>query len=165
LKGTPDIRTKSSGMTSKTPTPGTDCVGVGVGAVIVRDDGRIFLARRGAGARNERGRWEFPGGAVRFGEKLKDALAREVREEFGIRIEVGELINVVDHIIESEDQHWVAPGYLCRIVAGEPAIQEPDKCSEFRWVKTEEIGGYDLTGASRKTWEGLKKPGIPGPHG
>lgn len=148
-------------MTSKRPTPGIDCVGVGVGAVIVRDDGRIFLARRGPGARNERGRWEFPGGAVRFGEKLTDALAREVREEFGVRIEVGELISVVDHIIESEGQHWVAPGYRCRILEGEPAIQEPEKCSEFRWVAMDGIDGYPLTGASRKTYESLKKSGNP----
>jgi len=137
------------------PRPGLDHVGVGVGAVIVDNKGCVFLARRATGARNERGRWEFPGGAVRFGETQKVALIREVREEFGVTVEVLDLINVADHILPEEDQHWVSPGYLCRIVAGVPKIMEPEKCSEFRWVPYEDLETYDLTVASRQTWKGL----------
>ena len=144
--------------------PGRDHIGVGVGAVIVRE-GRLFLARRGPAARNERGCWEFPGGAVRFGEALREALRREVREEFGVEIEVGRLIDVVDHILPAEGQHWVAPGYLCRILAGEPAIREPEKCLEFRWVTPAEAAGYRLTGASRKTLESLMRRYPEGPPG
>jgi len=59
---------------------GIDFIGVGVGAVIVDDAGRLFLARRGPLAKNERELWEFPGGAVEFGERLADALRREIRE-------------------------------------------------------------------------------------
>ena len=40
---------------------GKDCIGVGVGAAIRREDGRFFLAKRGAKVRNEVGVWEFPG--------------------------------------------------------------------------------------------------------
>lgn len=113
--------------------PGVDCIGVGVGAVIVDGQGRLFLARRGAKAKNERGLWEFPGGSVEFGETLAAAIRREMREEFGIEIEVGELLDVVDHILPDEDQHWVSPTYLCTIAAGEPTIREPGKCAEIRW--------------------------------
>ena len=62
---------------------GVDTIGVGVGALIVDPQGRIFMARRGPQARNERGLWEFPGGKVEFGERLADALRREIREEYG----------------------------------------------------------------------------------
>ena len=113
--------------------PGVDYVGVGVGAVIVDNQGRLFLSRRGPKAKNERGLWEFPGGSVEFGETLGEAIRREMREEYGVEIDVGELLDVVDHILPDEGQHWVSPTYLCAITAGEPAIREPGKCTEIRW--------------------------------
>ncbi len=112
---------------------GMDYIGVGVGAIIVDDAGRLFLAQRGPRARNERGRWEFPGGAVEFGETLRAALQREIAEEYGIQIAVGELLTVTDHLLPDEGQHWVSPSYLCRIVAGTPTILEPEKCSAIGW--------------------------------
>lgn len=112
---------------------GVDYIGVGVGAVIVDEQGRLFLARRGPQAKNERGLWEFPGGGVEFGEKLHDALRREIYEEYGIEIAVGELLDVVDHLLAAEGQHWVSLTYLCRLVAGIPRIVEPEKCSAIGW--------------------------------
>src|SRR5438093_13757333 len=109
---------------------GVDYIGVGVGAIIVDERGRLFLARRGPSAKNERGLWEFPGGSVEFGERLADALRREIREEYGVEIEVGELLDVVDHILPDEGdrksvvegKRWVAEGsragmrrQVCRI--------------------------------------------------
>lgn len=112
---------------------GIDYIGVGVGAMIHNEDGQLFLAKRGAEAKNERGLWEFPGGAVEFGEKLDEALKREIREEFGIEIQVGELLDVVDHILPKEGQHWVSPTFLCTITEGIPRILEPEKCSDIGW--------------------------------
>jgi mutator protein MutT len=112
---------------------GIDYIGVGVGALIVDGAGRIFLAQRGPQAKNERGLWECPGGSVEFGETLVDALKREIAEEFGVEIAVGELVDLVDHILPEEGQHWVSPTYLCHIVAGEPQILEPQKCSAIGW--------------------------------
>ena len=53
---------------------GIDYIGVGVGAIIVDQSGRLFLAKRGPAAKNERGLREFPGGSVEFGEKMSEAL-------------------------------------------------------------------------------------------
>ena len=128
---------------------GIDYIGVGVGAIILDESGRLFLARRGEEARNERGLWEFPGGAVEFGERLEDALAREMREEFDVQIVVGELLDVVDHILPAEGQHWVSPTYLCRIRSGEPRILEPNKCSAIGWFLPGEIP-QDLTVITRQ---------------
>ncbi len=127
---------------------GIDYIGVGVGAVIRDDQGRLFLARRGRAARNERGLWEFPGGALDFGERQEEALKREMREEFGIDIEVGRLLDVADHILPHEGQHWISPTYLCSIVSGEPRIFEPDKCSEIGWFHPEAVP-ENLTVVSR----------------
>ncbi len=118
---------------------GIDYIGVGVGAVLVNDAGEIFLAQRGPLAKNERGLWEFPGGSVEFGETLAEALKREMMEEFGIQIAVGDLLDVADHILPEEGQHWVSPTYLCRIVSGEPRIMESGKCSAIGWFDPDDV--------------------------
>ena len=128
---------------------GIDYIGVGVGAIIVNNQGRLFLARRGPKAKNERGLWEFPGGSVEFGETMAAALQREIREEFGIEITVGKLLDVVDHILKAEGQHWISPTFLCAIAAGEPHIMEPEKCAEIGWFRPDEIP-QELTQISRE---------------
>ena len=129
---------------------GVDYIGVGVGAIIVDDGGRLFLARRGPQAKNERGLWEFPGGSVEFGEKLAQALQREMREEYGVEIAVGELLDVVDHILPEEGQHWVSPAFICTIVAGEPSILEPGKCTEIGWFRPDKMPDEGLTQITRE---------------
>jgi 8-oxo-dGTP diphosphatase len=62
-----------------------------VAAVIIRD-GCVLACRRNPD-RSAGGLWEFPGGKVEPGESVEDALAREIREELGVEIEVGELIH------------------------------------------------------------------------
>jgi mutator protein MutT len=127
---------------------GIDYIGVGVGAIIVNQRGELFMARRGPLAKNERGLWEFPGGTVEFGERLADALVREIREEYGVEIEVGPLLDVVDHILPLEGQHWVSPTYICHILAGEPQILEPGKCTEIGWFLPDQVA-EDITMISR----------------
>lgn len=106
------------------------------------------MAQRGAGARNEKGCWEFPGGAVEFGETLEAALMREIEEEFGVAIHVEKLLAAVDHILPDEHQHWVSPTFVCRIVSGVPSIREPDKCAAVAWFTLDEIP-ENLTRATR----------------
>ncbi|MBD3279522.1 MAG: NUDIX domain-containing protein, partial [Candidatus Pacebacteria bacterium] len=59
---------------------GKDHIGVGVGALIFNDEGHLLLTLRGEKAKNERGKWEIPGGAVEFGETIEQALKREMKE-------------------------------------------------------------------------------------
>jgi 8-oxo-dGTP diphosphatase len=114
-------------------TAGRDCIGVGVGAVVRDDTGRVFLAQRGPEARNERGLWEFPGGEVSYGETLEDAIRREIAEEYGMTIEVTDQLGAFDHILAAESQHWVSVTFLARVAGGEPVIREPGKCSQIGW--------------------------------
>lgn len=131
---------------------GIDYIGVGVGAIIVNREGKLFLAQRGPLAKNERGLWEFPGGSVEFGERLTEALQREMREEYGIEIEIRDLLNVADHILPDEGQHWVSPSYVCVIKSGEPQIKEPGKCSAIGWFEPDALPP-DLTQVTRLDWQ------------
>lgn len=136
---------------------GVDYIGVGVGAIIVNKEGKLFLAKRGREVRNESGRWEFPGGGVEFGDTLENTLKREMKEEYGIDIKVGELLDVYDHIIPEEHQHWVSPTYICTIIKGKPKILEPHKCDKIGWFTAEEIAKMHLSIITKYNFENFVK--------
>jgi 8-oxo-dGTP diphosphatase len=119
---------------------GVDYVGVSAGAMIVNDKGEIFLTQRGPQAKNERGCWENPGGSVEFGEKLVDAVKREILEEYGAEIEILKQFPAEDHLIPEESQHWVATTFLAKFKKGQvPRILEPDKCSAIGWFTLDNL--------------------------
>ena len=103
--------------------------GVGCGAAIVRD-GQILLIKRLRPP--EAGCWSLPGGKVDFLERVADAVVREIREEIGVAIALERRLGVVE-MVGVDDQHWVSPIYLARIVAGEPRLCEPEKHAEIAW--------------------------------
>lgn len=133
--------------------PGVDYIGVGVGALILNDEGKILMGLRGKKSRNEIGKWEIPGGQVEFGEKLEAALVREIEEEIGAIIEVLELLRVADDILFEDKQHWISPTYICRIISGEPCIQELEKCEKLEWFSVEEALTMSLSAITRADLE------------
>lgn len=143
---------------------GVDFIGVGIGAVIINRDRKFFLAQRGPKTRNERGKWETPGGGVRFGETMSRAVIREMREEYNIKVEILEQLLAKDHIILDEHQHWVAVSYLCRLISGEPTILEKHKCSQIGWFTLDEAEALPLTIATVPDVAELKRrysKGLP----
>lgn len=143
---------------------GVDCVGVGVGAVLINKDRKLFLAQRGKEAKNERGKWETPGGRLEFNESMAETVIREMREEYGIEVEIVDLLHTFDHIIPDENQHWVAISFLCKLVKGEPKIVEPHKCDGIGWFTLEEAEQKPLAITAKKDIEKLKKDypdGLP----
>ena len=93
---------------------------VGVGAVVVKDD-QVLLIRRGKPPRA--GEWSLPGGGVELGETTEAAVLREVREETGLAVDLGPLIDVVDFIDCTPDGvrfHYILIDYLAFWTDGEP---------------------------------------------
>ena len=92
---------------------------VGVGAVIVSNGGVVLIRRR---FEPLAGRWSLPGGTLELGEALEAAVAREMREETGLEVEVGPVIEVFDRIMLDDDRrvqyHFVLIDYLCWPVSG-----------------------------------------------
>lgn len=111
---------------------GIDFIGASVGAMIFNHQGKLFLTKRGQKAKNERGFWENPGGAIELGETLEEAVRREIKEEHSIAIRLIEQFPASDHFVEG--QHWVATTFLAQIKKGqEPVILEPEKCEAIGW--------------------------------
>nr|BCX00724.1 MAG: A/G-specific adenine glycosylase [Bacteroidota bacterium] len=106
--------------------------------------GRWLLARRPEG-KMLGGLWELPGGKVRSGEELAEALRRELREELGIEVRLGPPVGVVEHTYS----HFriTLHGFRCHIQQGTPEGREGQ---DIRWVAPEEIGHYALARATQK---------------
>jgi 8-oxo-dGTP diphosphatase len=100
-----------------------------VGSVIVRD-GRVLAARRSRPAALEGG-WEFPGGKVEPHESERDALAREIAEELGVQIAVGERLG------EASDGGIRLVLLAAELVAGQPVAGGDH--DELRWLATDQL--------------------------
>jgi ADP-ribose pyrophosphatase YjhB (NUDIX family) len=117
---------------------------VGVGGVVFIG-GRVLLIKR----RFEplAGRWSLPGGAVEVGETLAEGLAREMKEETGLEVSVGPVVDVFDRITRDEQGrvrfHYVLVDYLCRARSGSPA--PGSDVSDVVLADPDDLARYDLT--------------------
>jgi mutator protein MutT len=118
---------------------------VGVGAVIVDGTGRVLLVKR----RFEplAGQWSLPGGAVDVGETLEACVIREMREETGLDVEVGRVIEVFDRIMHDAEgrvqYHYVLVDYVCRPVGG--TLTAASDVADVAWVEPAALPDFRLT--------------------
>ena len=113
---------------------------VGVGAVILRE-GEVLIVRRANPPLQ--GEWSIPGGALDLGEKLRDGVAREVREETGLEVEVGPVLDVFDSIFpraRAARNITTCSWTISAIRAPELPGRATD-ASEVRWARPEELDG------------------------
>jgi 8-oxo-dGTP diphosphatase len=90
--------------------------------------------------------WEFPGGRVEPGETDQAALARELAEEMGIAVEVGDRVIHVEHAYEAYDIDFCV--YRCRLVSGTPRHV---RIHDHRWVRPEALDQYEFPPADEKS--------------
>ncbi len=139
----------SSEVRQKAPVPA-------VAAVII-EDGKLLLVRRAAEPSKDK--WSIPGGSVEWGEPLVEALKREVREETGLEIEVGQVAGVFDLIIRDERdkprRHYVIIDFLSRAAGG--TLRAGDDAAEVQWVPVENLDTYELSDLLQAR---LKKMGV-----
>lgn len=117
---------------------------LGVGALIF--DGRsILLVERAQ--EPLKGYWSLPGGIVEVGEKLEEAIRREVLEETGLEIEPLEMFEIFERIMPDAEKrpeyHYVLMDYVCRVVGGQLAAASD--VSRAAWVKEQDLRDYRLT--------------------
>jgi ADP-ribose pyrophosphatase YjhB (NUDIX family) len=110
---------------------------VGVGVLLVDELGRALLTLRKLPP--EVDCWSIVGGKLDFLESLEQCAIREAREEAGVEIALERLLCVTDHRLSGENQHWVSPAYLGRIVSGEVRNCEPHKTREVRWFPLSDL--------------------------
>ncbi len=104
-------------------------------AAVIKNENKIFATARGYG--EFKGQWEFPGGKIKAGETPQEALVREIKEELETTIQVGDLIDTIEH--DYPTFHLSMYCYWCDIVEGELKLLEAESA---RWLSKEEL--YDV---------------------
>jgi 8-oxo-dGTP diphosphatase len=117
---------------------------VEVAAGIVFRDGRVLIAKRRP-QDHLGGLWEFPGGKRQAGESYEDCLRRELMEELGIEVEVGERISSITHDYTEKSVHLEF--FLCRWGRHEPRALG---CSDFAWVQRDQLSQYSFPAADER---------------
>jgi 8-oxo-dGTP diphosphatase len=122
---------------------------VGVGGVVIRD-GRALLIKRGSAPLKDQ--WSIPGGTLELGESIQEGVRRELLEETGIEVRVGELIEVFDRIFRDADgkiqYHFVIVDYLCEAISGE--ARAASDVTDVAWVNEADLWNYKLTEAATR---------------
>ena len=105
---------------------------------------RVLLIRRGTAPLL--GEWSLPGGVLECGESLREAVAREAREETGLVVEPGEMLGVYERVIRGDAgrvrYHFVLIDFLCRPVGGE--LLAGSDAADVRWFVREELPALKL---------------------
>lgn len=109
-------------------------------AAITDSDGRVLLVERGSG--EGAGLWSVPGGKVEPGESLEAAAAREVHEETGFVVEVGDELWSVT-LPTGDGRTYEIHCFAATVVSG--SLQAGDDAADARWVTPEDIGSYPVT--------------------
>ena len=109
---------------------------VEVAAGLIFREGRLLIAQRPQGSHLE-GMWEFPGGKRESGESFEDCLVRELREELGVVVKVGALLESVLHDYPGKSVR--IDFFSCELSQGEPRSVEGQA---LRWVCAEELNDH-----------------------
>lgn len=112
---------------------------IGVGAIVVHD-GALLMVQRGhdPGA----GLWSVPGGRLETGEFISDALVREVREETGVDIEIGNLAGILE--VPGPELHYVILDHFATVAGNSEPVAGGD-AAVARWVPLDEVVELDCT--------------------
>lgn len=122
---------------------------LGVGALIL-DGSRVLLVERGKPPLV--GHWSVPGGIVETGERLEDALVREVWEETGLNVTADSIATVFERIMYDDsggfEYHYVLIDFYCTMRGGE--LRPGDDAQRAQWFEIDELSGLLMTEGTRE---------------
>ena len=117
-----------------------------VSAVIINNDEEILLCK----SKKWHNKYVIPGGHIELGEKMEDALKREVMEETGLSVSDIKLLGIQEFINSdsfTEDKHFISLDFLCRTENKNVTLN--DEADEYVWVDINKVMEYDLGGYTR----------------
>jgi mutator protein MutT len=128
---------------------------VDVAAALIFHGDKLLITRRHASA-HLGGLWEFPGGKREAGETFEQCLVREIREELGVEISVGELFEEVSHAYPEKSVRLKF--FICKLLSGEP---QPLDCAAIKWIEKPEVDVHQFPAADARLLEKLRAYKFP----
>ena len=120
-------------------------------AALIFRDGKILITQRHTSA-HLGGLWEFPGGKCEPGETFEQCLVREIQEELGIEIEVGQLLEEISHAYAEKTVRLKF--FICKFISG---IPQPLDCAAFKWIEKAEMAEFEFPAADARLLEKLRE--------
>jgi mutator protein MutT len=124
---------------------------IDVAAGLVFRNGKLLVTQRHPDA-HLGGLWEFPGGKREPDETFEACLLRELREELGIEVEVGALVESLTHAYPEKTVHLRF--YRCRWLRHEP---QPLGCSGLKWLNPDELAQHEFPAADARLLQLLRQ--------
>ena len=96
--------------------------------------------------------WGFPGGHIKLGEKIQDAIKREVKEETGYDIEIDQLLGVYDNIDAADHplvSHVIIIVYLAQVKAGILTVPQDEDILTVKWASLTQTNSLNLSPYAR----------------
>jgi mutator protein MutT len=121
-----------------------------VAAGLVFREGKLLITQRPAGG-HLAGLWEFPGGKREANESFEECLRRELKEELGIEVEVGEIVESITHAYPEQIVHLKF--FRCTWQRNEPQALG---CPALRWITAEELNEHEFPAADARLLDKLK---------
>lgn len=122
-----------------------------VSAALIFSDGKLLITQRHAHS-HLGGLWEFPGGKREAGETFEQCLIREIREELGVEISVGNLFEEISHDYPEKSVHLKF--FRCQLLSGEP---QPLDCAAVKWITLAELEAHEFPAADAQLLVQLKQ--------
>jgi len=108
---------------------------VGVAAILKNSKGEILMVKR----KNPpaKGLWGFPGGGIEFGETIKEAAKREVKEETGLNADIGKILTFGEAIEKDKDIHRIVA--ICEAKMKSGVLEPSDDALDIMWIGIDKI--------------------------
>ena len=127
-----------------------------VTAAVIEQHGQVFITQRPPNGLLG-GLWEFPGGKLQEGEQLQACLQRELREELGVEILVGEPFGIYRHAYT----HFRVTLHAFHCSFAAPDHPQPLQVHDLRWVPVAELGSFPMGKIDRQIASRLQNPPNP----
>ena len=122
-----------------------------VSAALIFHHGKMLITQRHAET-HLGGLWEFPGGKRESNETYEQCLVRELREELGIEVKVGELFEEISHAYPEKTVRLKF--FVCKLISGKPRTLD---CAAFKWVENAELAEFEFPAADARLLEKLRR--------
>ncbi len=135
-----------------------------MGAIVFDGHNVLLVERAGEPLK---GYWSLPGGLLETGEKLEDAIKREVKEETGLDIEILSRFDIFERIMRDADgkaeYHYVLVDYICKATGGQ--MSPSSDVSKVAWIPYSQIRNYKVTSGTVEAVDRAYEQRHPKPSG